>query len=328
MQPRCLVPRRPACRSSFSYLLAPAFPAAAGAGGPLQRLPLHLSHRHQLHSLDGEWAPSAATIPTSCMQHECRSSRPLSRLQCMLSPCAETPRAASRSWSPTAAWPRPAANSRRLRRLIPPLPLPLPLHPPAPQIHWRDLKLLLSYRPELQETMAAHVQRALGERITQFPHLWAPALVVGCQCLFCWYGGSELLPQGRCGRHLPPVRSTMGAGRGTGSSHPRKIWQRLLSVFFVCCVCSRLRPSPSPPAPQPPICACPRSALRQCRGLGGLLRVLASCLCTSRMRTGIASLCQRPLASPANPLPLPLPVAARSACQPACSRGSACRRAW
>ena len=42
-----------------------------------------------------------------------------------------------------------------------------------------------------------------------------------------WYGGSELLPQGRCGRHLPPVRSAVGAGRGTGSSHPRESWQRL-----------------------------------------------------------------------------------------------------
>ena len=27
-------------------------------------------------------------------------------------------------------------------------------------------------------------------------------------------------PQGRCGRHLPPVRSAVGAGSGTGSSHP------------------------------------------------------------------------------------------------------------
>ena len=32
-----------------------------------------------------------------------------------------------------------------------------------------------------------------------------------------WYGGSELLPQGRCERHLPPVRSAAGAGSGTGS---------------------------------------------------------------------------------------------------------------
>ena len=35
-----------------------------------------------------------------------------------------------------------------------------------------------------------------------------------------WYGGSELLPQGRCGRRLLPVRSAAGAGSGTGSSHP------------------------------------------------------------------------------------------------------------
>ena len=41
------------------------------------------------------------------------------------------------------------------------------------------------------------------------------------------YGGSELLPQERCGRHLPPGRSAVGAGRGTGSSHPRESWQRL-----------------------------------------------------------------------------------------------------
>ena len=32
-----------------------------------------------------------------------------------------------------------------------------------------------------------------------------------------WYGGSELLPQGRCGRRLPPARSTAGAGSGAGS---------------------------------------------------------------------------------------------------------------
>ena len=37
---------------------------------------------------------------------------------------------------------------------------------------------------------------------------------------------SELLPQGRCGRHFSPVRGAAGAGRGTGSSHPREIWQR------------------------------------------------------------------------------------------------------
>ena len=41
---------------------------------------------------------------------------------------------------------------------------------------------------------------------------------------FFWYGGSELLPQGRCGRHLPPGRSAVGAGRGTGSSHPFDGW--------------------------------------------------------------------------------------------------------
>ena len=35
---------------------------------------------------------------------------------------------------------------------------------------------------------------------------------------FC--GGSELLPQRRCGGHLPLGRSTAGAGSGTGSSHP------------------------------------------------------------------------------------------------------------
>ena len=28
----------------------------------------------------------------------------------------------------------------------------------------------------------------------------------------CWYGGSELLPQGRCGRHLPPVFVRSAAG--------------------------------------------------------------------------------------------------------------------
>ena len=64
-----------------------------------------------------------------------------------------------------------------------------------------------------------------------------------------WYGGSELLPQGRCGRHLPPVRSAAGAGRGTGSSHPRESWQRLSrpianSAVLVSAPCC-------PPATQP-----------------------------------------------------------------------------
>ena len=45
--------------------------------------------------------------------------------------------------------------------------------------------------------------------------------VVSGICILCfWYGGCELLPQGCCGRYLPPVRSTVGAGSSTGSSHP------------------------------------------------------------------------------------------------------------
>ena len=48
-----------------------------------------------------------------------------------------------------------------------------------------------------------------------------------------WHVGGELLPQGRCGRRLPPVRSAAGAGSGTGSSHPRESWQRL-SRALVC----------------------------------------------------------------------------------------------
>ena len=43
-------------------------------------------------------------------------------------------------------------------------------------------------------------------------------------------GGSELLPQGRSGRHLPPMRSAAGAGRGTCSSHPRESWQSFASL--------------------------------------------------------------------------------------------------
>ena len=42
----------------------------------------------------------------------------------------------------------------------------------------------------------------------------------GAPAILC--GGCELLPQGRCRRHLPPVRSVAGAGGGTGSSH-RKV---------------------------------------------------------------------------------------------------------
>ena len=49
-----------------------------------------------------------------------------------------------------------------------------------------------------------------------------------------WYGGSELLPQRRCGRHLPPGRSAVGGGRGTGSSHPRESWQRLSGGVVSC----------------------------------------------------------------------------------------------
>ena len=54
------------------------------------------------------------------------------------------------------------------------------------------------------------------------PALGAPVLlppvVTSSPSPFFWYGGSELLPQGRCGRDLPPVKSAASAGRGTGSS--------------------------------------------------------------------------------------------------------------
>ena len=43
--------------------------------------------------------------------------------------------------------------------------------------------------------------------------------VGGGRTLF-WHGGGELLPQGRCGRRLPPGRSAAGAGSGAGGSHP------------------------------------------------------------------------------------------------------------
>lgn len=42
------------------------------------------------------------------------------------------------------------------------------------QIEWSDLKLLLAYRPRLQQSLAVHVRSALGERVCQYPHLWAP----------------------------------------------------------------------------------------------------------------------------------------------------------
>ena len=63
-----------------------------------------------------------------------------------------------------------------------------------------------------------------------------------CFLIPSWYGGSELLPRGRCGWHLPPVRSAAGAGSGTGGAHPRESWQRLSRAL------------PKPPAPA----ACPQ----------------------------------------------------------------------
>lgn len=47
------------------------------------------------------------------------------------------------------------------------------------QIEWKDLKMLLAYRPQLQDKLAYHVQKQLAERISQYPSLWAPSLKVG-----------------------------------------------------------------------------------------------------------------------------------------------------
>ena len=65
-------------------------------------------------------------------------------------------------------------------------------------------------------------------------------------------GGQELLPQGRCGRRLLPVRSAAGAGSGTGSSHPGESWQRLSSggpTFLSSCTYSLLPSSSSDSTP-------------------------------------------------------------------------------
>ncbi|GAB4817519.1 hypothetical protein N2152v2_004565 [Parachlorella kessleri] len=39
-------------------------------------------------------------------------------------------------------------------------------------IEWKDLKMLLAYRPHLQESMAEQVTQTLADRINQYPHLW------------------------------------------------------------------------------------------------------------------------------------------------------------
>ena len=40
-----------------------------------------------------------------------------------------------------------------------------------------------------------------------------------------WYGGSELLPQGRCGAAPPAREELCKCWSGTGSSHPKESWQ-------------------------------------------------------------------------------------------------------
>lgn len=74
----------------------------------------------------------------------------------------------------------PHCTTTHLPRPIPPLRCPV-------QIEWKDLKMLLAFRPRLQEQMAVHVHKALEERITAYPHLWAHSLQV-------W--GAAQLPSG------------------------------------------------------------------------------------------------------------------------------------
>ena len=47
-----------------------------------------------------------------------------------------------------------------------------------------------------------------------------------------WYGGNELLPQGRCGRHLPPVRSALCGSRGLRGELLTCVGWSLLSDCF------------------------------------------------------------------------------------------------
>ena len=70
-------------------------------------------------------------------------------------------------------------------------------------------------RLEQEREELAQRQRAEEERLRawreQEEALLAIKAVSESHAVPFWYGGSELLPQGRCGRHLPPGKSAVGA---------------------------------------------------------------------------------------------------------------------
>ena len=110
----------------------------------------------------------------------------------------------------------PAAASR---------PLPPILHPPPPRETPPPPRKLP--RPRENSRSTALPPRRFNKESKLHPARVDAALRASANATINsykvgknWYGGGELLPQGRCGRHIPPARSAAGAESGTGSSHP------------------------------------------------------------------------------------------------------------
>ena len=100
-----------------------------------------------------------------------------------------------------------------LRRQRP--PLRSEPRPPAPLPWRRKRSTARAGSPRQRAQRAQHAERAAcaqrtyAVRVLHSPlrglvHLLRPVLRHGGRAKDFWYGGSELLPQGRCGRHLPP----------------------------------------------------------------------------------------------------------------------------